>query len=67
MSVILKRGFNNNFITNSSYTKFLVVTMKNNFYWNNHNDLLMNKLSKSKTCMSASSLKQVYYAFFTRL
>jgi len=29
MSVNLKIGFNNNFITNSSYTKFLGVTMNN--------------------------------------
>jgi len=31
MSVTLKRGYNKNFITNSAYTKFLVVTIKNNF------------------------------------
>jgi hypothetical protein len=38
MSVI---GFNNNFITNSSYTKFLGVTMNNTSSWNNHIDILM--------------------------
>jgi hypothetical protein len=43
MSVNLKIGFNNNFITNSSYTKFLGVTMKNNLTWNNHVDLLTKK------------------------
>jgi len=42
--------------------------------WNNHLDLSMKKLSKTchiirnaKTCMSVSSLKVVYYAFFTWL
>ena len=37
-------GFNNNFITNSSYTKFLGVTMDNTLSWNNHIDILMKKL-----------------------
>ena len=71
MSFNLKIGFNNNFITNSSYTKFLGVTINNTLSWNNHVDLLMKKLSKvcyiirnAKTYMSASSLKVVYYAFF---
>jgi len=71
MSVNLKIGFNNNFITNSSYTKFLAVTMNNTLSWNNHIDKLMKKLSKAcyiirnlKTYMSASSLKVIYYAFF---
>ena len=71
MSVNLKIGFNNNFITNSSYTKFLGVTMNNALAWNNHIDILMKKLSKAcyiirntKTYMSASSLKMIYYAFF---
>ena len=76
MSVNLKIGFNNNFfITNSSYTKFLgVTTINNTLSWNNHIDLIMKKLSKScyiirnaKTYMSISSLKVIYYAFFTRL
>jgi len=75
MSVNLKIGFNNNFITNSSYTKFLGVTMNNILSWNNYIDLLMKKLSKvcyiiknAKTYVSASSLKVIYYAFFfTRL
>ena len=40
MSVNLKIGFNNNLITNSSYTKFLGVTMDNTLSWNNHIDLL---------------------------
>jgi len=40
MSVNLKIGFNNNFITNSSYTKFLGVTMHNTLSWNNHIDLI---------------------------
>ena len=69
--VTLKIGFNNNFITNSSYTKFLAVTMNNTLSWNNHIDLLLKKLSKAcyiiknaKTYMSASSLKVIYYAFF---
>jgi hypothetical protein len=74
MSVNLKIGFNNNFITNSSYTKFLVVTMNNTLSWNNHTDLLMKKLGKAcyiirnaQTYMSAASLKVIYYAFFTWL
>ena len=71
MSFNLKIGFKNNFITNSSYTKFLGVTMNNTLSWNNHIDLLMEKLSKAcyiirnvKTYMSALSLKVIYYAFF---
>jgi hypothetical protein len=74
MFVNLKVGFNNNFITNSPYTKFLGVTMNNTLSWNNHIDLLMKKLSKAcyiirnaKTYMSPSSLKVIYYSFFTRL
>ena len=73
MSVKLKIGFNSNFITNNSYTKFLGVTMNNTLSWNNHIDLLMKKLSKAcyiirnaKTYMSAVSLK-VIMLFFTRL
>ena len=41
----LRIGFNNNFITNSSYTKFLGVTMDNTLSWNNDIDLLVKKLS----------------------
>ena len=43
MLVNLKTGFNNNYITNRSYTKFLGVTMNNTLSWNI--DLLMKKLS----------------------
>jgi hypothetical protein len=71
MSVNLKIGFNNNFITNSSYTKFLGVTMNNTLSWSNHIDLLTKKLSNAcyiirntRRYMSASSLKMIYYAFF---
>jgi hypothetical protein len=75
MSVNLKIGFNNNFITNSSYTKFLVVTVNNILSWNNQDYLLMKKLSTAcyiirnakiymSVCLSASSLKINYYAFF---
>jgi len=67
MSVNLKIGFDNNFITNSSYTKFLNNTLS----WNNHIDLIMKKLSKAcyiirnvKTYMSVSSLQVIYYTFF---
>ena len=75
MSGNLKIGFKNNLITNSSYTKFLGVTMNNTLSWNNHIDLIMRNLSKAcyiirsaKTYMSVSSLKVIYYAFFfTRL
>jgi len=73
MTVNLKIGFNNNFITNSSYTKFLGVTMDNTLSWNNRIDLLVKKLSiacyiirNAKTYMSASSLKTIML-FFTRL
>jgi hypothetical protein len=69
-TVNLKIKFNN-FITNSSYTKFLGVTMDNTLSWNNHIDLLVKKLStacyiirNAKTYMSASSSKMIYYAFF---
>jgi len=62
MSVNFKIGFNNNLITNSTYTKFLGVTMDNILSWNNHIDLLMKKLStacyiirNTKTYMSALS------------
>ena len=47
MSVNLKIGFNNTFITSSSYTKFLTVTMNNTLSWNNHIDLIMKELSKA--------------------
>ena len=74
MSVNLQIGFNNNFITISSYTNFLGVTMNNTLSWNNHIDLLVKKLRKAcyiirnaKTYMSALSLKMIYYAFFARL
>ena len=40
MSFNLKIGFNNNLITNSSYTQFLWVTMDNALSWNNHIDVL---------------------------
>ena len=71
MTVNLKIGFNNNFITSSSYTKFLGMTMDNTLSWNNNIDLLVKKLStacyilrNAKTYISASSLKMIYYAFF---
>jgi len=48
--------------------------MNNFLSWNNHIDLIMKKLSKAryiirnaKTDMSLSSLKVIYYAFFTQL
>ena len=64
-------GYNNNFITNSSYKKFLWVTMNNTLSWNKHIDLLVKKLRKAcyiirnaKTYMSAPSWKVIYCAFF---
>ena len=45
MSINFKIGFNNNSITNSSYSKFLVVTMDNTLSWNNHIYLFKKKLS----------------------
>jgi len=74
MSVNLQIGFNNNFITNSFYTKFLGVTVNNTLSWNNHIDFLVKNLSKAcyiirnaKTYISAQSLKMIYYAFITQL
>jgi len=71
MSVNLKMGYNNNLITNSSYTKFLGVTMDNILSWNNHIDLLMKKfimvcyiIRNAKTYMSASTLRMIHHAFF---
>jgi len=70
MSVHLKIDLNNYFNTNSSYTKFLEVTMHNTLSRNSHIDLLMKKLStacyidrNSKTYMSALSLKVIYCVF----
>ena len=66
----LRIGFNNNFITNSSYAKFLGVTMDNTMSWNNDIDLLVKKLCtacykirNAKTYMSASSLKMITLFF----
>ena len=74
MSVDLNIDFNNNFITNSSYTKFLVVTRNIILSWNNQIDLIMKNLNKAcyiirnaYSYMSLSLLKVYYYAFFTRL
>ena len=71
MSVNLQISFNNNFITNSFYSKFLGVTINNTSSWTNHIDLLVKKLSKAcyiirnaKTYIPALSLKMIYYAFF---
>ena len=71
MSINLKIGFNNNFITNNSYTKFVGVTMDNTLSCNNHIDLIMKKLSKAcyiirnaEIYMSVSSLKIIYFVFF---
>jgi hypothetical protein len=71
VSVNLKIGFNNNFITSSSYMKFLGVTVDNTLSCNNHIDILMKKLITAfciirnvKTYMSASSPKVIYYVFF---
>ena len=73
-SVNLKVGFNNNFITTCTYTKFLGMTINNTLSQNNHTCSNMKKLSKAcyiirnaKTCMSVSSLKMIYHAFFTQL
>jgi hypothetical protein len=70
MSVNFKIGFNNNLITNSSFTKFLGVTMDNTLSWNNHIDLLLEKLStacyiirNAKTYTPALSLKMICHAF----
>ena len=54
MSFKLKTGFNNNFITYSSYKKFLGVTVNNTLSWNTHIDLLMIKLSTASFSFSFS-------------
>jgi hypothetical protein len=71
MSVNLEISFNINFITNSSYTKFLGLTVDNTLSWNNYIDMLTKKLStacykirNAKTYMFALSLKVIYYALF---
>jgi hypothetical protein len=71
MSVNLQIGFNNNLITNSSYTKFLEVTMDVTLSWKHRINLLIKKLSmvcciirNVKTYPSALSLKMIYHAFF---
>jgi len=70
MSVNLKIGFNDNLITNSSYTKFLGLTMDCTLSWNNI-DLLLKKFSIAcqiirnvKTYISAVALKIIFHAFF---
>ena len=71
MSINLKTGLNNNLITNSSYTKFLGLTMDCKLSCNKHIDLFMTKLCMAfykirnvKTYMSASALKIICHAFF---
>jgi len=71
MSLNLKIGFNNNFITNNTYTKFLGVTTNNTLFSNNRIDLFMRKWNRAccinrnaKTYMPALSLTVIYYAFF---
>jgi hypothetical protein len=71
ISTDLKIGYNNNFITSTSYTKFLGVTMDKTLSWNKHIDLLIKKLSmacyiirSTKAYMSASLIKIIYHAFF---
>ena len=71
MSVNLQIGFNNNLITNSSYTKFLEVTMDVTLSWKHRINLLIKKLimacciiRNAKTYLSALSLKMIYHAFF---
>ena len=74
MTVNLKIGFNNKLITNSTHTNVLGMTMNNTLSWNNHTDSIVKKLStacylfrNAKTCMSVSSLRMIYYAFFHSL
>jgi hypothetical protein len=61
-------GYNNNSVTNSSCTKFLGLS------WDKHIETLVRKLStacylnrSTKTYMSTSSLKIIYYASFHSL
>ena len=63
MSINLQISFENNLITNSSYTKFLGVTMDNTLSWKHHIYLLI-VIRNAKTYMSASPLKMICPAFF---
>jgi len=71
MSINLQICVKDNLITNSSYTKFLRVTMDNTLSLKHHIYLLIKKWSMAcyiiryaKTYMSASSLKMICPAFF---
>jgi hypothetical protein len=71
MTTNLEMGFNNKFVNNSSYKKFLGMTIDHMLSWKNHIELLIKKLCtacyilrNAKTYMSTSSLKMIYYAFF---
>ena len=73
MSVSLKISFNNNIITNNSYTKFLGVTMNNTLSQNNHIELTIKELSKACYIIrkaEASGLSRLWkwfiVLFFTR-
>ena len=71
MSVNFKIDFNNNLITNSSYTNFLVVTMDNILSCKHHIDLLIKNyvwLAKySKTCLKRNAIVSVFFFPFSQV
>ena len=66
-------GYNNNFISNSTSTKFLAVIIENTLSWKAHIDHLLPKLSACygvrtiKPFMCQENLKSVYYSCFHSL
>jgi hypothetical protein len=52
MTANLEIGFNNKFINNSSYTKFMGVIIDNTLPWKNHIDLLVKKLLYTSKCQN---------------
>ena len=70
-SLEMKFEYDNRLIANTSYTKFLGITIENTLYWENHIDQLLPILSAAscamtvlKQFMTQETLVMVYYAFF---
>jgi hypothetical protein len=67
-------GYNNNFISNSTRTKFLGVIIQNTLSWKAHIDHLLPKLCMAcysvgiiKRFMCQENLKSIYYFYFHSL
>ena len=66
-------GYNSNFISNSTSTKFLAVIIENTLSWKAHIDHLLPKLSACydvrtiKPFMCQENLKSIYYPYFHSL